>query len=79
MRSNLTPSHRAIRNLRLKRGLSVPELAAAAGITASALNRIEKGVRTTGPRMDTLRNLAAALEVSVEDLLEEVPAGEGAA
>lgn len=77
MSTDLIVSARAIRNTRLRRGLDRSELAEKVGISHSAMAKLEDGVRQ--PRGRTLRAIAAALEVSIEDLLEEVPAPEGVA
>lgn len=66
----------AIRNERLRRGLTVKELAARIGITPAALNHIESGSRK--PAITTLRDLADAFGIPVADLFDEVPAGETA-
>ena len=57
-----------IRLLRKSKGLSQEMLAENAGINLRTLQRIEKG--NTIPRGETLRLIAKALEVPVEDLLE---------
>lgn len=66
----------AIRNERLRRGLTVKELAAQIGITPAALNHIENGSRN--PAITTLRDLAEAFGIPVSELFDELPA-EGAA
>jgi transcriptional regulator with XRE-family HTH domain len=45
------------------------ELADAAGLTASTVNRIEQGLRTA--RISTVRKLAAALQVDAAHLYED--------
>ena len=55
-----------IRTLRKNKGLSQEALAANAGINLRTLQRIEKG--NVEPRGETLRMLAQALEVSIEEL-----------
>lgn len=56
--------------LRLAKRLSVAEFADAAGVSESAVYRLEQGLRTK-PRMATVRRLADALDVDVEALLVE--------
>lgn len=54
---------RAVKAHRLRTGWTQPELAAKAGLSASCVARVERGVD-----MATLRALAKALGVTVEDL-----------
>ncbi len=56
-----------IRHLRRTRGLTLAELASRVGAASSALSTIENGRRE--PRLSLLQNIAAALDVGVEDLL----------
>ena len=53
-----------LRTLRLAAGLSVPALAAAAGVTAQAIRYLEAGSRA--PSLETAAKLAVALGVSLE-------------
>jgi transcriptional regulator with XRE-family HTH domain len=55
-----------LRELRLDAGLSQQELAERAGITREAVSMMETGKRSPYPR--TMRQLAAALGVSVADI-----------
>ncbi|MBB4064497.1 helix-turn-helix domain-containing protein [Gellertiella hungarica] len=55
-----------IRTYRTYRGMSVSELAAAAGISQPYLSEIENG-RKTGS-VDVLRRIAAALRVELDDI-----------
>ena len=55
-----------IRELRRERQMALDELATAAGISASHLSRIERGM--TGPSFPIASRLAAALGVSANDL-----------
>ena len=57
-----------IRELRKKLGLSQNELSRLAGVKQSVLSYIENG-KTKHPRIDTLAAIAAALGVSVNDLV----------
>jgi transcriptional regulator with XRE-family HTH domain len=57
-----------IREVRLLRGLSLEDLARESGVSESNISRIETHKQT--PRPSTMRKLAAALNVSVEDLWE---------
>ncbi|MCF0040804.1 helix-turn-helix domain-containing protein [Dyadobacter fanqingshengii] len=69
--SQLTISEQ-IRSLRKAKGLSQEALAENAGINLRTLQRIETG--HAAPRGETLRLLARALDVSVQDLSESVEA-----
>jgi transcriptional regulator with XRE-family HTH domain len=57
-----------IRDIRYKKGLGPDALAARAEISRTALYQIECG-KTEVPRAGTLRRIARALEVPVDDLL----------
>jgi transcriptional regulator with XRE-family HTH domain len=64
----------ALRRLRRHRGSTQEDIANGAGITVTALARIERG--ETNPRWMTVRRIASALEVSLADLmvgLEDAP------
>jgi transcriptional regulator with XRE-family HTH domain len=52
-----------LRQAREKRGLSVRELARAAGLSAEAVSAIERGQRY--PSLRTLECLAAALQITI--------------
>ncbi len=58
-----------LKRLRLEKGLSQAKLAALADIDPSTVNQIERGAREASPA--TLRKLAAALDVSIAELLED--------
>jgi len=59
----------SIRTTRKVRGVSMPELAGALGVTVSALSRIERGVtRTT---IVHLRRVARKLSVPGSEILKE--------
>ncbi len=55
-----------IRELRQERGLSLDDVAAAGGVSASHLSRIERG--QTGPSFTVASRLAATLAVRPSDL-----------
>jgi transcriptional regulator with XRE-family HTH domain len=63
-----------IRALRTARGLSQEEVARRTGIGLKSYGDLERG-RTKDPHYSTLRGVARALEVRVEDLLEAEEAG----
>lgn len=63
-----------LRRLRIARHLSLSELARAAAMSKATLSGIENG--RANPTIDTLANLAAALRVSIAELLDELPLGE---
>lgn len=56
----------ALKRAREDRNISQEQLAFEAGITASALSRIERGLND--PRWSTVTQLARALEMTVRDL-----------
>lgn len=56
-----------LRRLRVRRGLSQEALAVDAGVDRSYVGRIERGVEN--PTVESLDRLAAALEVTVGELL----------
>ena len=58
-----------IRDLRLRRNLSVSELAAQAEVSKSLVSQVERGV--AAPSIDTVRKLASVLEVPVFSLFLE--------
>ena len=60
-----------LRGLREERGLSLDEVAAAAGMSPSTLSRLETGKRRLA--VDHLAPLARALGVSVDELLAPAP------
>lgn len=69
MAANPILDPRLIRELRLRRGLGVPQLAEAAGIGVTTLYQIERGECVGhGPRISTVGRLAEALGVEVAEL-----------
>jgi transcriptional regulator with XRE-family HTH domain len=82
-RTSLTPIQarnlgRLIRQCREKRGLGIRGLEAASGVNVSSIVSLERGDILT-PQPDTLKALAAALDVPVSDLFTVagwLPAGE---
>jgi transcriptional regulator with XRE-family HTH domain len=66
-----------LKRLREAREITQEELAFDAGLTASALSRIERGLNSPG--WMTVRRIADALEVSVADVAAEVEAAEAEA
>ena len=64
-----------LRQLRAERGLTAAELSSRSGLGKATLSQIEAG--RGNPRLETLRDLAAALGVEVTDLLAP-PTGNGA-
>jgi transcriptional regulator with XRE-family HTH domain len=61
-----------IKKFRKRLNLSQEELARKAGITYSTLIKLESGVNKN-PTVKTLQQLAGALGVSIDQLLEEKP------
>lgn len=68
---------RRIRHLRRSAGLTLDDVAARTGLSASALSLIENGKRE--PRLSALTALAAMFEVPVSDLLAPAPPSRRAA
>jgi len=60
--------------MRIARRLSLSELARATGMSKATLSSVESG--RSNPTVETLAALAAALRVSLGELLEEPPLGE---
>lgn len=60
---------RAIRYYRTAQGLSLAELEEKSGISASYLNRIERGERLA-PSLPVVKNIADALNVPLDHLIE---------
>jgi transcriptional regulator with XRE-family HTH domain len=56
-----------VRYWRARRALTQGQLAEAAGLTLSTVNRIERGI--TKPHPTTIHKLAVALGVGVEEIL----------
>ncbi|HHY67723.1 MAG TPA: helix-turn-helix transcriptional regulator [Alicyclobacillus sp.] len=59
---------RRVRELRLQKGMSVEELARAAGVSASYVYAVEAGTR--GSRGEELYRVAKALGVGIGELVE---------
>lgn len=60
-----------IKEIAKKKGITLNEVAASAGIAQPSISRIANGV--FNPKLDTLEKIAAALNVSLSDLFEHVP------
>jgi transcriptional regulator with XRE-family HTH domain len=63
-----------LKRLREERGVTQEQLASDAGITSSALSRIERGLNN--PRWTTLKRIAEALKVSLVDLATDIEMGD---
>jgi transcriptional regulator with XRE-family HTH domain len=63
-----------LRRLRIARHLSLSELARATTMSKATLSSIENA--RSNPTVDTLASLAAALRVSITELLEDLPVAE---
>ena len=70
MAAKSKPPLKTLRELRLDNGLTLPELAGAAGISKAALSMIERGrmVATTGE----LGALSSVLDVELENRMQVV-------
>ncbi|MDR0343790.1 MAG: helix-turn-helix domain-containing protein [Nocardiopsaceae bacterium] len=62
-----------LRELRKRHGLSQRELAASSGVSVSLIRKLEQGERED-TRMETLRKLAAALDLPTTMLVQNAPA-----
>lgn len=58
-----------LKQLRESKGLTINQLASAAGISGSQISRIENGLRGV-PKPTTLRKIAEATSVTYEELME---------
>lgn len=58
-----------MKSIRESKGISQAELSRMTGIPQSVISDIESG-KTKAPRIDTLKAIAAALKVSIMDLIE---------
>ena len=58
-----------VKRIRTQKGLSQDKLSKLAGVTLTTLVKIESGANDN-PKIKTLKSIAAALEVTVNDLLE---------
>lgn len=58
-----------VRNLRQKRGFSMEKLARLCDVSLATIGNIEHGA---GAKVETMRRIAVALDVTIDDLLEEV-------
>ena len=58
-----------IKKYREKKGISQDKLSKLAGITLHTITKIESGA-TSDPRIETVKKIANALGVSVDDLLK---------
>jgi transcriptional regulator with XRE-family HTH domain len=59
-----------VRRLRVRAGLTQQALAVAAGLSVSAVAQIEAG-KTPDPRLSTLRAMAGALGVSIDEFASD--------
>jgi transcriptional regulator with XRE-family HTH domain len=59
-----------IKKYREKKGISQDKLSKLAGITLHTITKIESGA-TPDPRIETVKKIADALGVSVDDLLKK--------
>ena len=62
------PLGKNLKKLRDKKGLSQDRLAKLADIANNTIIKIEQG-ENVNPRLDTLRKIAKALDVSVDELI----------
>ena len=59
-----------VKRYRTKKGLSQDQLARKADVTYSTLTKLESGVNQN-PKVKTLQQIAAALDVTLDDLMKE--------
>lgn len=60
-----------IQELRMRKGLSMSELAERSGVTKSYLNSLERGIRTN-PSIQILEKIAGVLQIELESLIRHV-------
>lgn len=65
-----------VQKLRQDKGLTQEELAVKSGVSYTSLVKIERG-QVENPTIKTLKKLADALEVSVDDILSMIENGNG--
>ena len=58
-----------LKKLRAKKGLSLEKIARLADLSLNTIVKVENGVNTN-PTIETLTNIAKALEVGVDDLIK---------
>lgn len=58
-----------LKEIRTKKGMTQGELANSCGISRQRITNYEIGIRE--PNLDTLKKIATALEVTVDELLKE--------
>lgn len=59
-----------IKKYRAKQGISQDKLSKLAGITLHTITKIESGA-TANPRIETVKKIADALGVSIDDLIKK--------
>lgn len=59
-----------IKKFRDKKGISQDKLSKLAGVTLHTITKIESGA-TADPRIETIKNIAQALDVKVDDLIKD--------
>lgn len=65
-RKNMTLN---LKEIRTKKGITQEQLASKVGVLNTSICNYETGIRE--PNLDTLKKLATALEVTVDELLED--------
>ncbi len=68
MSNTLSPIAKNIKKYRNKLGISQDKLSKLADVTLHTLTKIENGA-TSDPRVDTLKRIAKALKVKIDDLI----------
>ena len=68
MAKTLPPIAKNIKKYRHKLGVSQDKLSKLADVTLHTLTKIESGA-TTDPRIETVKKIADALKVSIDDLM----------
>ena len=69
MNKDLPTIARNMKKYRNKLGISQDKLSKMAGVTLHTITKIESGA-TPDPRIETLRKIAVAMDVKVDDLLK---------
>ncbi len=68
------PVGNRLRSLRKERGLTIPQLAAATGLTNGFISQLERDL--TSASLSSLARIAAALDVRLGHLIDGIPVGE---
>ena len=65
------PTGKLIKEVRLKKGLTQKQLSERCGIADSNIRKYENGHQT--PKWETLKRIADALDIGIEELMDKTP------